>query len=236
MDEHTNTGRRMGAAMLAVFTLELVSNFWLQDRLFAGGGFMVNAAAHASDIGLIIVVGVLAAVPSVWVAAMSLGLFEAADSTLARTYFALAACVLAVSVVELSTFLAMRNLSEVYLAAGHDAGGQFDGARAVVRGLRNGIHFTGKLLGGASVLAFFLLLFRSRSLPRLIAGLGMASAPLQMIGVALPLFGYEVIYPLLAPLGLAYLATLGWLLAKGLSAGRPIERRGTERVREPNEA
>lgn len=208
----------MGAAMLAVFILELVSNFWLQGRLFAGEGFMVNAAAQASTIGWTIVVGVLAAVAAVWVAAMSLGLFGAADPVLARIYFALATCLLAVSVVELSTLLAMRTLSEAYLAAGHDAGAQFDGARAVVRGLRNGIHFSGKVLGGASALAFFLLLFKSRTVPRLMAGLGVVSAPLQMIGVALPLFGYDVIYPLLAPLGLTYLATLGWLLAKGLSA------------------
>ncbi len=45
-----------------------------------------------------------------------------------------------------------------------------------------------------------------------------------MIGVALPLSGFDVIYPLLAPLGLAYLATLAWLLTKGLPA--PM-RRGT---------
>jgi hypothetical protein len=87
----------------------------------------------------------------------------------------------------------------------------------VVRGLRDGMHFSGRLLGGASVLAFFLLLFRARLVPRWLSGPGALAALLQMVSVARPLFGGEVVYPMLAPLGLAYAVLFCWLLARGFA-------------------
>jgi len=114
--------------------------------------------------------------------------------------------------------MAMRDLSELFVGAGAEAGSRFESARAVVRGLRNGMHFTGKLLGGASVLAFFLLLFRARLVPRWLSSFGAGAALLQMASVARPLFGHEVIYPML-PLGIAYATMFIWLLIKRFTQG-----------------
>ena len=115
--------------------------------------------------------------------------------------------------------MAMRDLSELFVGAGAEAGSRFESARGVVRGLRNRMHFTGKLLGGASVLAFFLLLFRARLVPRWLSSFGAGAALLQMASVARPLFGHEVIYPMLAPLGVAYATMFIWLLIKGFTQG-----------------
>jgi len=217
MNANSNPGRWIGAALLAVMVLEAVNNFMLQASLFGGEGVVANAASQRAAIGCIIVLGVLASGLSVWVAATSSSLFGRAHPFLAWTYFALAVSVLAVTVVEVSTFMAMRGVSELYLASDPGARVQLDGATAVARGLRNGIHFSNKMMGGASVLAFYLLLFKARAIPRPLAAFGIVAAPLQMIGVALPLFGLAVVYPLLAPLGLAYAATSVWLLVKGFA-------------------
>jgi hypothetical protein len=39
---------------------------------------------------------------------------------------------------------------------------------------------------------------------------------LQIIAVSMPLFGHNVVFPMLAPLGLTQLALALWLLVKGL--------------------
>ena len=49
-----------------------------------------------------------------------------------------------------------------------------------------------------------------------LAGFGMLAALSQMIAVAKPLFGGWVMFPMLAPLGVAQLLLIGWLLWKGL--------------------
>jgi hypothetical protein len=77
-------------------TLEALTNFKLQDSLFGGGGFIVNAAAQPLKIGLIAVLGLLSSGLSVWVAAMAASLFGRSHPFLAWTHFALAAGVLAV--------------------------------------------------------------------------------------------------------------------------------------------
>jgi len=219
MAETHNVGRWVGGAMLVTFVVDLLSNFKLQGELFAGGGFIVNAATHPLTIGSIVVLGMLSSLLSAWIAAILWTRYGRAFPGLAGTYFALVVGVLAASVTELSTFIAMRDLSELFVRAGAEAGTRFETASAVIRGLRNGMHFTGKVLGGASVMAFFLLLFRARLVPRWMSAFGALAALLQMASVARPLFGGEVIYAMLAPLGIAYVSMLTWLLIKGFAPG-----------------
>jgi len=218
MDPSLNVGRWIGAAMLVDFAVGLVSNFKLQGDLFAAEGFLGNAAAHPVTIGWIIVLGLFTGMLSVWVAALLCQRFGRVHPVLAWTYFGLAAALLAVTLVELSTLLVMRSLSEVYVASGSSGGPHVETAKAVVRGLRNGLHFGDQVLGGASVFAFFLLLFRARAVPAWLSGFGMLGALLQMAGVGPELFGGEVSYPMLAPLALAYAATFVWLLIRGFPA------------------
>jgi hypothetical protein len=52
-------------------------------------------------------------------------------------------------------------------------------------------------------------------IPRALAGLGLIAAVVQVSGVSMPLFGGDVIFPLLAPLGLIQLAVSVWLMVRG---------------------
>ena len=51
--------------------------------------------------------------------------------------------------------------------------------------------------------------------PRTLTVPGLLTAAMQITGVAMPLFGHDVVFPLLAPMGLAQLALALWLLVKG---------------------
>ncbi|HVJ61290.1 MAG TPA: DUF4386 family protein, partial [Tahibacter sp.] len=123
---------------------------------------------------------------------------------------------LAISAIEHATLLAFRAVSEHYAASGAPPDVAFQVAKKTLGGLRNGVHFIHITVGGMSVLAFFALLYRAQLVPSLLALAGIAAALVQMFTVGRPLFGLDVIYPLLAPLALAYVGTAVWLLVKGL--------------------
>jgi len=62
----------------------------------------------------------------------------------------------------------------------------------------------------------YVALFRFQLVPRLLSGFGCFAVLLQLISVSLPLFGNEVIFPMMAPLGLCQIALSLWLILKGL--------------------
>lgn len=218
MNDITQVGRWIGASMLLSFGFGIYSNFKLQTDLFAGGGLLVNAAEHPYRIGAIALIGLGTSLISLVVATLVSANFRRRYPALTTFYFGLVVAALAISLIECSTLVAFRHLSESYAAAGAQ-GDAFLPAKTALTGLRNSIHFMDVLIGGMGVLVLFAFLFRARLVPRLLAGLGIAAAVAQMITVARPLFGLPVIYPLLMPLALTYLSVLCWLLVKGFPRG-----------------
>lgn len=201
--------------MLLSFVFGIYSNFKLQSDLFAGAGLLVTAAQHPLRIGLIALIGLGTSLVSVWVATLISANFRRKYPAMTGFYFALVVAGLAISLIECSTLVAFRHLSETYAAAGAPQGEAFQSAKAVLTGLRNSIHFMDVLIGGMGVLVLFVFLLKARLVPRALAAFGIVAATVQMFSVARPLFGLAVIYPLLLPLALSYLTVLCWLLVKG---------------------
>jgi hypothetical protein len=88
---------------------------------------------------------------------------------------------------------------------------------------RNWAHVVQLLAGGGMLLAMYVSLFRLRLLPRWLAGFGVLAALSQMIAVAKPLYGGWVFFPMLAPLGVANLLTIGWLFWKPAVAAPAVK-------------
>ena len=212
-------GRWLGAGLLLTFGLGICSNFQLQPQVFAAPGFLSRAAGMPLQVGLIVLLGLFTALVGVAMAAALRGWYGTQQPLLSRCYVALVAAALATSLFEGTLVLAMRSLSAAYLAGGADALA-YEPARALLAGLRNGVHFPDKLLGGLGVTLMYLLLYRAAAIPRTLAVAGMLAGVLQWIAVARELFGLDVMHALLLPLGLVYPLTGLWLLLRGL-APRP---------------
>jgi hypothetical protein len=90
-----------------------------------------------------------------------------------------------------------------------------------VAAARIGAHYLGLVLAGSVALLLHASLFRFALVPRLIGGFGMLASASEMIAAVLPLFGQPIVFALIAPLGLAHLALIGWLLAKGFADPEP---------------
>ena len=211
-------GRLVGAGLLVSFFLGMYSNFQLQSDLFSNGGYMVQAGQHPWLIGTIVVLGLVTGLIYLAIAATVRQRMAAQMPVLSLCYLLLVTAGFAMNQVEHTVLLTMRPISEAFLAAGPEAAAKFELVRELLSGLRNGIHFPDKLVGGLSVFLLFFLLKRARVIPPALALAGMVAAVCQMSTILRQLFGYDIIYALLAPLALVYPATGIWLLIHGFAA------------------
>ena len=157
---------------------------------------------------------------SLWVQ-VTVGIAIAAWPVFRRCGHAMALWYLALSVVGFSLLaqeniavLTMLSLSQEYAKAttAHEL---LQTIGLVVRSTRHWAHYTNLLIAGGTVLVFYSALWRFDLVPRALAAFGLIGVALQITAVTMPIFGYPILFFLIAPLGLSQLALAVWLMAKG---------------------
>ena len=111
--------------------------------------------------------------------------------------------------------MSMLSLSEAYAKVPAAEQGGFQGLRIVVAASRNWSHYLGLVVTGGMILVFYATLYRTVLVPRALAAFGMAAAMFQIVAVAMPLFGQNMVFLMLAPLGVSQLVLALWLIVKG---------------------
>jgi Domain of unknown function (DUF4386) len=220
MRAEISAGRIIGVLIIIQMALGVMVNFVLEAPLFGQPGFLVNAAHYPHQLGVAVLLGLLTEALWVGIAVTAFPLFYRYSRTLTLWFTALAVVVLASAMVENAAVMSMVSLSEAYSKANPADRGQFEAIRGVVAAARNWPHFLARMLDGCTIFVFYAVLFRSALIPRVLAGLGMIAAVLQIAGVSMPLFGGDVIFPLLAPLGLIQLVVSVWLIVRGFRLSR----------------
>lgn len=220
MEGTHRASRILGALILAQMVGGYLVNFVLTAPLFGAPGFLVNAAAHPRRLGLSVLVGLALGAVSVAIAITAFPVFRQHSQALALWLVALAVASLALAAVENMNVMSMLSLSQAYAKAGAAAHEQFQALRVVVAAARNWAHFVGLIVGGGTLFVLYAVLYRFALISRALAAFGLVAVLLQLTAVAMPLFGHDVVFPMLAPLGVSQLALALWLLTKGL---RPAE-------------
>jgi hypothetical protein len=213
MTNTRNAGRIAGALMLAQGIGGYVTNFALLRPVLAPPGSLVNAAPHALEVGMSALLGILAGAIGLAIAITVLPVFRQFSERMALAFVAIGAVALSLAVVENGSLMSLLSLSKAYVASGADPAA-FEGLRGVVAASRNWAHFTHIAIGGTTLLVFYVALYRFRLVPRALAAIGLIACVLQITSVTRPFLGGEVIFFLLAPLGLANLGVALWLLVK----------------------
>ncbi len=215
MESANRVGRIIGVLLIVQMVGGGIVNFVMEAPLFKTPGFLVNAAPHSQQIGLAAVLGLV--IEAIWlgiaVAVLAI-VFPRAQRT-AHFFVALAAVILAVAVAENACVMSMVSLSEAYAKAGPLEREQLQTVRVVVASARNWAHFMARIIDGCAIFVFYLLLYRCALVPRALAGFGLIAAALMVTGVGMPIFGHDVVFPMLAPLGLSQLLLALWLITKG---------------------
>lgn len=219
MDTMRFASRWLAALLLAQMVLGPIANFGLLGPAFEGeGAFLVNAAPHATALSSAALLAIALAVLSAGIAVVLWPVLRPLSERMALLLAVLGAADVALSGFENASLLSMLSLSQAYVAAGAPDEALYQALRGVVGTHRNWAHLIGLLVGGGTLLLMYAAFYRFRLVPRWLAGFGVLAAVSQMIAVAKPVYGGWVIFPMLAPLGLAHLALVVWLLWKGLRA------------------
>jgi hypothetical protein len=216
-------GRIVGCLVLIQMVGSFLVNFVLQAPLFGSPGFLVGAAIHAGQIALSALLGLALGALTVGVAVTIYLRAHSHAPALSLWLLIFAAASFAAVVSEQISVMSMVSLSEAFAKA--PAGGQagFQDLRVVVASTRNWSHFIGLSVAGLTILVQYGTLYRGSLVPRALAAFGIAAALLQIIAVVMPLFGYDVIFLMLAPLGVSQLVLALWLIAKGfLEPAAPV--------------
>jgi len=211
----SGSGRIIGALILAQMVGGVLVNFVLTAPLFGEPGFLVNAAAHSQQIAVSVLLGMAVEAIFIAIAITALPVFCKHSQTLALWFVALAVVNLSVAAVENMSVMSMLSLSEAYTKASAPAHDQFQALRVVVGSARNWAHFLARMLDGSTLFVLYAVLYRFALVPRALAAFGLTAVALELMAVAMPLFGHGVVFLMLAPLAVSQLALALWLIAKG---------------------
>jgi uncharacterized protein DUF4386 len=220
MEAENRAGRIVGAILLIQMVGGAMVNFVLEAPLFDAPGFLLNAASYPRQLGLAVLLGLLIEALWVAIAIAMFPLFWQRTRGVALWFVVLAAVVLAAAVVEGIGVMSMVSVSQAHARASAGERELLQAVRVVVASGRNWAHYSGRLLDGVTILVFYGALYRFALVPRALAGFGVIAAVLMLTSITLPFFGLDVVFPLLAPLGLSQLILAAWLLARGFR-GQP---------------
>jgi Domain of unknown function (DUF4386) len=215
MNNRIDAGRLIGALMLLQIPGGIVGNFVLSAPVIAPPGFLVNAAAHPLHVTFSVLLGLGVSALGLGIAIAAFQVIRGRAESLALWLIGLSVANFTLAAVEQIAMMSLLSLSQAYTSATAPDEAMFQALRGVVAAARNWAHYIHLLIGGGTILVLFAALFRLALVPRALAGAGAVASLLQMTAVAMPLFGYPVSFPLLAPLGFVMLATAGWLIVKG---------------------
>ena len=227
MNTSKAAGRIIGILVLAQAIGGATVNFGLLASAFAAPGFLVNAAEHSFAVRVAAFLGIALGILGVGIAITAFGVFRQYSRSMALWLFALAVAALSLSAIENIHVLSLLSLSEAYSKASVADRGVFELLRPVYAAGRNSAHYVGLLIAGCTLLMLYGTLLRFALIPRALAAFGLGAVLLQIIAVAMPIFGHDIVFVMLLPLGLSQLMLASWLIAKGLP--EPVSQRITER-------
>ncbi len=216
MTSSKTAGRITGGLLLVHLAGGLMLPYILMQPAFADPGFLENAAANAVRIRTAVLLLFMSGAITVAVALAAWPVLRRYGDRLAILLVVLSAVNLALHAVETGTLLSMLSLSQKYAGSGEADAALFHGLSGVVGTARTWAHFTHLLVVGSWIFTLFILLWRSKLVPRFLAGLGMLTTLLQVTGVPLrALLGLDVVTTMAIPLAPVYAVVAAWLMHKG---------------------
>ena len=213
--------RIIGALILLQMIGSGLVNFVLLEPAFSAPGFLVNAAAHSWQVSLSVLLGLATGAVSVGIAIVAAQVFRQYSPAMALWFLALSIVGFSLTAVENIDVMSLLSLSEAYTKANVADRDLYQALWGVVASARNWTHYVGLIVAGGTLLVFYGTLFRFALVPRALTAFGLGAVVLQMVAVAMPLFGHSIVFPMILPLGLSQLALALWLIARGLPDSEP---------------
>jgi hypothetical protein len=226
MGSETSVGRKVGVLLLLQMASALILPFVLMDGLVKGyPSYLETAASSASRIRAGVAVSFFGAALTLAIGIWMFSVLGHYGKRAAIWFLAVCAISCALDAVHNASVLSMLSVSERFTETDvADAIYQAWGAAAA--SARRSAHIVQLVAIGIWMMSFYVLLWRSKLVPRIFAALGVLGVASQFTGVTLMMFlGYSPLSFLAMPLAPIHAATAVWLIVKGFSQvpNAPIE-------------
>ncbi|MHB8868063.1 MAG: DUF4386 domain-containing protein [Thermoleophilia bacterium] len=240
------TSQRKSAIWVGVLyilaTVAGIASVGPSGTLTGGPGILANAAAHESDVIVLVLLNLVMAVAVAGVAFMIYPILKQDADTetkqgLALWYVGTRITEGAVFVVAILAMLSLLTLSQEFASAGSPAGSYYQTAAVVLEDVGNFGWSLGQSVFSVGAAMLYYLLYVSKRVPRWISVWGLVATPLFLAASLSLLFTGDpnstVSSVLYAPLGLQEMVLAVWLIFKGFrtassSVGLPIGRGGVQ--------
>lgn len=210
------TGRIVGFLLLAqaLLAIPVYTSFGMMGSITTPD-FLTAAAADATKIRSALMLTLLLSGISIAVALVVLPVFRQASERMFWLYFGLSVAGLATTAIEGAVIREMLAMSINYPKQA--TAEMYDAFAPAVRSEWVSMRFFNLATGHLKALLFFLILYRFRFIPRVLAGIGVIATVASTTGTTAALAGLQFSYFMVAPAALAQLAMTLWLIWKGFS-------------------
>jgi hypothetical protein len=217
MYSSSSIGKIVGALLLFQMVAGIYINFSLLQPLNGEPGFLVTGAVNSNRFGLIALLALVSCSVNLLIASIGFRIFNKYNPLLAVIVLLFPCISLSLTAVEYAHIMELVSYSQHYQAASAEAKITFELFRPVIASSRSWSHLMAIGFSGFSLLLFYLMLFRSAQIPRLLIGFGLLATVIQVLAVAQPFIGNSVPTLLLVPLAAAQLMLSAFFIIKGLS-------------------
>lgn len=181
----------------------------------AKSDFLANAAGSSAQIKMALLLLLANCAVTIGISIAAFRVFRDKSPAITILLIVLSAIMFSLQAVDDAHLMTMLSLSQEYVK-GNGSAELFQALSEVVRSTRRWTHYSELLAIDSWIFVFYCLLYRSASVPRVLAVFGFIAVLLHFIGIPLALIlGYGSITPLGVPMALSHLALAFWLITKG---------------------
>jgi hypothetical protein len=212
-------GRTVGILLLFQLAAALTLPFILSKPVtFGSPAFLTAVPEYSLQIRLAVVLSFVGSALTVSLGITAFQMFWRHSKSAALLFVVVCALSCTLDVVHGATIMSMLSISNQFVTSDSAKPELYQVVGAVVASARRSAHIMQLVAIGAWMFVFYLLLFRFKLVPRVLAGLGSLGVTLQFIGVTLMmLLGYPSIGEMAMPLLPIQISVALWLIIKGFN-------------------
>jgi len=225
MRSPVTTGRTIGILFLIHLITGLMTPYILLQSLTAPKNFAESALANAAQVRFAVMLLFIGGALTIAIAAAAWPAFRESTRALGMWVLALATANFALQCVEVAGYMTIFTFSQEYAKAAAGDVAAYNVVGIAVRTAWKWAHYSHLLIMVSWMFIVFATLWRSGLVPKVLAGLAMLTALMQITGITLPQFIPYPTPPMMVmglPLAFAYLAIAAWLIMKGFRAAPQI--------------
>lgn len=223
MNSPRTTGRRLGILFLLHLVSGLLTPYMLLHSLATSKSIAEAASVSSFQVRLAVILLFIGGALTIAIAVTAWPVFRAEARALGMCVLVLATVNFALQCIEIAGYMSMFSFSREYTIAAAGNVALYDAIGAAVRLAWKWPHYTHLLVMVSWMFVLFLTLWRTALVPKVLSGLAMLTAVMQITGITLPQF---IPYPappamlMGIPLAFGYAALAVWLMVKGIDGDR----------------